>query len=577
MKALSTALLLAFLSTGCGALERQDTHSAGAKGAAPTALEAKQTVTGHDRPGYVTYEVGGRLWVFREDSRDLEAFRKQGEPAKSVTLPGQGPGGISLRGTDRETLDAYLLAKPGFAAALEGERLWVFPAGCDSWKDFLKNGPPAKSVTRVGQGPGGRSIRAADLETIQAYMAARPGFETVIRGGRIWVSRAGSKDWADYQERGEPARSITRVGVGPMGLSVRASDIETIEAYLHALEGFEVAVRDGRLWVFRAGSSDWASYLADGEPAKSVTRVGQGPGGRTIRAVDGETIDAYMAAWRRAHPAEGEGHVGLGTDVSTTPAAAARTLPVGPADKPGFVTFHKDGRLWIFADDAPEAYDMVAGKEPVHSVTKVTPSGTFRALDADTILAYAAQRPGFDTVIVDGRIWVFRKGAPEAEALRGGATPSARRVVRVGAGPLGATVMALDTPELEEYLAWRPGFVVRHRDNVRWIFPEGCPELAAYDTKGPSARSVTRVVPGGSLRAVDAEVLDAYRVTVEGFASFLRDGRIYVFTHGSGDHVEFLQNGPSAKDYRRVGAGPGGRTVIGPDERVVQRYLAAVR
>jgi hypothetical protein len=571
------SLLITVLASGCAAAGSHEEHSSAASESAPETLVAHAPGSPHDRPGYVTLEHQGRLWVFREESAELASFRTQGEPAKNVTLVGQGPGGISLRGVDRETLDAYLLAKPGFATALDDGRLWVFPAGSPSWQSFLENGPPAKSVTRVSQGPGGISIRAEELETIQAYLTARPGFATALVDGRVWVSRADSEDWTAFQAQGEPAKSVTRVGAGPTGLSLRASDAETIDAYLHALEGFEVAVKDGRLWVFRAGSADWHSFLQAGEPAKSVTRVGQGPGGRTIRAVDGETIDAYLAAWRRAHPNAAMGQAGRDEAASTTPAAAPRRLPVGPADKPGFVTFHKDGRLWIFEDDAPEAYDMVAGREPAKSVTRVTPTGTFRALQAETILAYAATRPGFETVIVDGRIWVFRAGAPEAEALRNGGTPSARRVVRIGAGPLGATVMALDTPELDEYLAWKPGFVVRALGNVRWIFPEGSPDLVAHDTRGPSARSVTRVTAGGSLRAVDAEVLDAYAVAAEGFAAFLRDGRIYVFEHGSADHTDFLQNGPAAKDYRRVAAGPGGRTVIGPEESLVQRYLATVR
>lgn len=60
--------------------------------------------------------------------------------------------------------------------------------------------------------------------------------------------------------------------------------------------GFYTKVDDGRLWVFRADSKELAEFMKSGEPAKQVTRIGGGPNGMTIKSVDTETIDAYMAA-----------------------------------------------------------------------------------------------------------------------------------------------------------------------------------------------------------------------------------------------------------------------------------------
>ena len=50
--------------------------------------------------GYAVFHEDGRLWVFAEGSEGLAEFEKSGEPAKSTTLIGVGPGGISVRSTD---------------------------------------------------------------------------------------------------------------------------------------------------------------------------------------------------------------------------------------------------------------------------------------------------------------------------------------------------------------------------------------------------------------------------------------------------------------------------------------------
>ena len=67
-------------------------------------------------------------------------------------------------------------------------------------------------------------------------------------------------------------------------------------ATAHAKEGFHSEVDgDGRLWVFRDGAAALDEFKTHGEPAKVVIRPGAGPGGVTIKSVDAETIDAYLA------------------------------------------------------------------------------------------------------------------------------------------------------------------------------------------------------------------------------------------------------------------------------------------
>lgn len=63
---------------------------------------------------------------------------------------------------------------------------------------------------------------------------AKPGFATFIDDGRLWVFRADSQDLADFKEHGEPIKMATRIGAGPNGMTVRSTDIDTIDAYLAA-------------------------------------------------------------------------------------------------------------------------------------------------------------------------------------------------------------------------------------------------------------------------------------------------------------------------------------------------------
>jgi uncharacterized protein (TIGR03000 family) len=64
----------------------------------------------YSKPGFVTFVKDGRLWVFRAGSKALQDYKKDGEPAQQATRVGDGPEGMTLKGPDAETLDAYLKA-----------------------------------------------------------------------------------------------------------------------------------------------------------------------------------------------------------------------------------------------------------------------------------------------------------------------------------------------------------------------------------------------------------------------------------------------------------------------------------
>lgn len=75
-----------------------------------------------------------------------------------------------------------------------------------------------------------------------------------------------------------------------------AADASPADPGNYERAGFQVYLRDGRLWVFREGSEAIAEFERVGEPGKFVTNIGDGPGGITIRAEDVATIEAYLAA-----------------------------------------------------------------------------------------------------------------------------------------------------------------------------------------------------------------------------------------------------------------------------------------
>jgi 1,2-phenylacetyl-CoA epoxidase PaaB subunit len=246
------------------------------------------------KPGFLVREEDGRLWVFRPDSASLAEFIKSGDLPKRVTRPAAGPAGITLMSDDAATIDAFVTAKAGFVTRLVDDRLWVFRTGSADFAAFEKDGELAKHVIRPGAGSNGMTIKAPDAETIEAYLTAKPGFVTQPVEGRLWVFRADSEELAEFQKNGELAKHVVMPSAGPGGVTLKAPDTETINAYLAAAEGFVTRLVDGRIWVFRAGCPELAEFEKSGELAKQVVRPGAGPLGMTIKAPDAETIELYL-------------------------------------------------------------------------------------------------------------------------------------------------------------------------------------------------------------------------------------------------------------------------------------------
>jgi hypothetical protein len=157
--------------------------------------------------GFVTVEVEGRWWIFRDGSKDLAAFKKTGEPEKSYTR---------------------------INAAPYKARLWIFRQNSKDLAEFLKNGDLTKQVIRPGAGPRGMTLKGPDADTIIAYVTAQEGFITFLQDGRLWVFKSDSKDLQEYKKNGELAKHVIRVNAGPLGLTLKAPDGETIDLYLKA-------------------------------------------------------------------------------------------------------------------------------------------------------------------------------------------------------------------------------------------------------------------------------------------------------------------------------------------------------
>lgn len=150
----------------------------------------------------------------------------------------------------------------------------------------------AASALVVASPPAGAS--QADAAAAAEY--AKPGFYVALEDGRLWVLREGSEELAQLLEHGEPAKQVVRPAAGPGGITLKSVDAETLTEYLLTRPGFWVKLEDGRLWVFREGSEELAQFLEHGEPAKQVVRPAAGPDGITLKALDAEVLDAYMAA-----------------------------------------------------------------------------------------------------------------------------------------------------------------------------------------------------------------------------------------------------------------------------------------
>ena len=74
-------------------------------------LTACATTPSLSKPGFYTEVKDGRLWVFRDGSKELAEFRQHGEPANQVTRIGGGPNGMTIKSSDAKVIDDYMAAK----------------------------------------------------------------------------------------------------------------------------------------------------------------------------------------------------------------------------------------------------------------------------------------------------------------------------------------------------------------------------------------------------------------------------------------------------------------------------------
>lgn len=249
-----------------------------------------------DKSAFYSTVSQGRLWVFRLGSAELTEFKTSGEPAKCVTIPGGGPGGMTIKSSSKDVIQDYMTARDGFETKVMDDRLWVFSEGTREAEN-LKNGEVSeKHLTRIGVGPMGLTIKSSDRETIDDYLWSKPEFETAVIQDRLWVFRTNSEEWEQFITKGASDKHVTKIGVGTEGLTVKAPDHETIVDYMTKADGFQTFVDDGRLWVFIDRTPALADFLKTGEPAKCVTRVGDGPLGMTVKSDQASTIDMYLAA-----------------------------------------------------------------------------------------------------------------------------------------------------------------------------------------------------------------------------------------------------------------------------------------
>ena len=291
--------------------------------AAPAPSRAPGPDAGALTPGQVIILDGIPMTVDSDDNVSAAPAPTPAPTARGTSpavrrVPGPGntrpPHAMPARLTKSGKAKAAVYARTGFSVYEEDGRLWVFKAGSRHEAEFLRVGEPAKSTTLIGQGPHRMTMRGAERHVLESYKAAwtygGDGLAVFLEDGRLWVLAEGSKGLEQFLSVGEPAKSVTLIGQGPNRMTLRSTDRETANAFkeriakmrikstVHARPGFEVYEQDGRLWVFRSGSKYLKQYLDVGEPAKSTTRIGAGPGRMSIRAPDAETIDAYLAAER---------------------------------------------------------------------------------------------------------------------------------------------------------------------------------------------------------------------------------------------------------------------------------------
>ena len=537
----------------------------GAQVATPSRASSRRAQaqgTIYDRPGFVTALKDGRLWVMRAGTPEAAALLADGKtPVNHVIRPNAGPAGLTIRAPDGRDIIEYLGTKPGFQVFEHNGRLWVYRADSPDLAKAAEGRHPVNHVIRPLAGPAGITLRASDIEIINDYIAAKPGFITGVKDGRIWVFAEDDPAGAEFRATGKtPVNHVIRPNAGPLGMTVRSPDADVLVRYIIARDGFVTGIVDGRIWVFPAHAPEAAEFLASGKtPVNHVIRPNAGPLGMTVRATDARILDAY-APLQTVAVEEPRGSI---------------------YDRPGFVTTIKDGRLWVMRSGTPEASAMLnEGRTPVNQVIRpaVGPAGmTVRAIDHQDIIEYLGTRPGFRVFEHNGRLWVYRADSPDLAKAAEGRHP-VNHVIRPLAGPAGITLRASDIEIINDYIAAKPGFITGVKDGRIWVFAQDDPAGAEFLATGKTP--VNHVIRpnagplGMTVRSPDADVLVRYIIAREGFVTGIVDGRIWVFPAHSSEADEFLVSGKTPVNHViRPNAGPLGMTVRATDASILDAYL----
>ena len=100
-------LLLGALAAACQSNGIGGDERANQAGDAKVTAKVPESAT-YDQPGFAVYERDGRLWIFKDGSEGHKTFLEHGEPAKCITKIGAGPDGKTVKGAEMDTLNEYL-------------------------------------------------------------------------------------------------------------------------------------------------------------------------------------------------------------------------------------------------------------------------------------------------------------------------------------------------------------------------------------------------------------------------------------------------------------------------------------
>ena len=132
-------------------------------------------------------------------------------------------------------------------------------------------------MTLIGAGPKGMTLKALNNDTALEYLASKPGFEVEVSEGRLWVLKPDQK---------KSEKHVTLIGAGPKGMTLKALTNDTALEYLASKPGYQIEADGGRLWVLKPGEK---------KSEKHVTLIGVGPRNTTMRALNMETLESYLA------------------------------------------------------------------------------------------------------------------------------------------------------------------------------------------------------------------------------------------------------------------------------------------